>query len=895
MDPNPGVARTAGPAGTIWPPTDLFHIVTAPIDQPLLSTRVAVDETRDLTLDRLRAQLSDRYEVERKLGAGGMAAVYLAKDIKHDRQVAIKVLHPELAATIGGDRFEREIRTAAKLQHPNILGMFDSGVADGLLFYVMPFVEGESLRDRLDRESQLPVEDAIQITLEVADALGYAHAKGIVHRDIKPDNVMLSGGHALVADFGIARAAGEAGSAKLTSTGMSVGTPTYMAPEQAVGESVGPTADLYSLGCMLYEMLAGDPPFTGKNGAAIMAKHAMEAVPSVRIVRQSVPEEVEQAIFAAMGKVPADRPQTAAAFSEILGIPLGTTATRRVVGRITGAQRVITGAQPVLEAAPPAWRKPWVIAATVVLVAAGAFAAWKASVGGPAPAGQDAGGLSRRRVAVLYFDDLSRDSSLGYVSDGLTEGLIANLASVQGLSVVSPGGSDQVRGTTLSLDSVARLLNVGTIVRGSVEPSGDRIRINVRLVDGVGGGDIGDRKALTLPADQFVAARDSLTSAVAELLRSEIGLDVLRSQQRAETGNSAAWSLVQRAEQLRKRGEAAAGGGDQETMHREFSGADSLLAEAERLDGDWVRPVIARANLDYRRSRLVPRDPVAIRTWLDSGMVDVNRALARQANDPDALELRGNLQYWGWLVNLYPDQAEAQRILLAAQADFERATELNPQQAGAFASLSHLYYQNGSNVDINLAARRALEADAFLSNADVVLDRLFLSSYDLDQFTDAEKWCAELQRRFPGNFTAPRCGLYLMTMRSGKPQPDSAWALAERMAALAPATRQPLQEMTARQLVAAVLARAGLADSARRVSESSLGTAEVDPTRDLQNAAAFVSTLVGDTAQAVQRLGVYLSANPRRLAGYALDPGWWFRPIQADRRFRLLVGAAPNR
>ena len=851
------------------------------------------DESRDETLDKLRSELSGRYDIERKLGAGGMASVYLARDLKHDRQVAIKVLHPELAATIGGDRFEREIRTAAKLQHPNILGMFDSGDAAGLLFYVMPFVEGESLRDRLDRETQLPVEDAIQIILEVADALGHAHSKGVVHRDIKPDNVMLSGGHALVADFGIARAAGEGANQKLTSTGMSLGTPTYMAPEQAVGEAVGPTADIYSLGCMLYEMLAGEPPFTGKNGAMIMAKHAMEAVPSVRIVRQSVPDEVEQAIFAAMGKVPADRPQSAGAFMEIFGIPMGTTATRRVVSRTTGSHRVITGAQPALAPPVPAWRKPSAILAAAVVLTAGAFGVWKLSAGGStATLDRMAGGLDRQRLAVLYFDDLSPDSSLRYMGDGLTEGLIANLGAVQGLGVVSAGGSEQVRGTTLEMDSVARFLGAGTLVRGSVEPAGRQVRVTVRLIDGVGGAEIGERKTFTLAVEQFVDARDSLAGAVAELLRNEIGAQLTRVQTRAETRNSNAWSLVQRAEQLRRRGEAAAVGGDQDAMHREFQSADSLLGEAERLDGSWVRPIVARAMLDYRRSRLVPRDQVVIRAWLDSGMVDVDRALAKEANDADALELRGNLQYWGWLVNLYPDAAESQRVLLAAQADFEKATTLNPRQAGAFASLSHLYYQNGTAVDVNLAARRAMEADAFLSNADVVLDRLFLSSYDLDNFTDAERWCAELQRRFPRSYTAPRCGLYLMTMRNGTASPDSAWKLVDNMVSLAPSLRQPLQRLAGSQFAAAVLARAGLADSARKVSESSLGGADVDPTRDLHHAGAFVFTLLGDTAQAVRLLSVYLSANPRRLASYGQDPGWWFRPLQNDRRFRLLVGSS---
>ena len=279
-------------------------------------------------LGRLQASLGARYQIQRELGRGGMATVFLATDIKHEREVAIKVLHPELSENLGVERFDREIKTVAKLQHPNILSLFDSGEADGLLYYVMPFVYGESLGDRLQREPMLPIETALSITLEVADALGYAHSLGIIHRDIKPDNIMLSGNHALVADFGIAKAISSIeGGAKLTEAGVAVGTPLYMSPEQAVGDPAGPTSDLYSLACVLYEMLAGAPPFTGANARQIMARHAMEQVPSLQVIRDTVPDEVEDAIMAAMAKVPADRPQTAAQFAEILGAQPGVTAS----------------------------------------------------------------------------------------------------------------------------------------------------------------------------------------------------------------------------------------------------------------------------------------------------------------------------------------------------------------------------------------------------------------------------------------------------------------------------------------------------------------------------------------------------------------------------------------
>jgi serine/threonine-protein kinase len=269
--------------------------------------------------ERLAAALGDRYRLERELGQGGMATVYLAYDLKHDRQVAIKVLRPELAAVIGADRFLSEIKTTANLQHPHILPLFDSGAAQGVLYYVMPFVEGESLRDRLQREKQLPIADGVRIATEVADALEYAHRRGIVHRDIKPENILLHEGRALVADFGIALAASKAGDSRMTQTGMSLGTPSYMSPEQAMGErEIGPRSDVYALGATTYEMFTGEPPFTGPTAQSIVAKVMTErpAAPSSR--RDTLPPGVDAAVMTALQKLPADRWGTAKEFAEAL-------------------------------------------------------------------------------------------------------------------------------------------------------------------------------------------------------------------------------------------------------------------------------------------------------------------------------------------------------------------------------------------------------------------------------------------------------------------------------------------------------------------------------------------------------------------------------------------------
>jgi tRNA A-37 threonylcarbamoyl transferase component Bud32/membrane-associated phospholipid phosphatase len=259
-------------------------------------------------LDAFQTELADQYAIEGEIGRGGMATVYLAQDLKHDRRVAVKVLLPELSTSLGSQRFLREVKIAAGLQHPHILPIYDSGEAAGLLYYVMPYVEGQTLRERLERETQLPIDDAVQIVRDVANALSYAHKRGIVHRDIKPENILISEGYAVVADFGIARALEEAGGDRLTQTGVAIGTPAYMSPEQVKeGSQVDGRSDLYSLGCVLYEMLAGQPPFSGATPQVIMARHALDPVPPLRTVRSTVPDSVEWAVAKTLAKVPADR------------------------------------------------------------------------------------------------------------------------------------------------------------------------------------------------------------------------------------------------------------------------------------------------------------------------------------------------------------------------------------------------------------------------------------------------------------------------------------------------------------------------------------------------------------------------------------------------------------
>ncbi|HEY6208013.1 MAG TPA: serine/threonine-protein kinase, partial [Gemmatimonadales bacterium] len=563
-------------------------------------------------LETLRDALAGRYTVERELGRGGMATVFLAEDLKHRRPVAIKVLHPELAAAVGAERFLREIEIAARLQHPHILPLYDSGAAGSLLYYVMPYVEGESLRDRLNREKQLGLEDAVRITTEVAGALAYAHSHGVVHRDIKPENILLSGGTAVVADFGIARALSVAGESQpLTQTGTVVGTPAYMSPEQATGsEQVDGRSDQYSLACVLYEMLVGEPPFTGATPQAVMARHSLDAVSRPSIVRATIPDAVEHAVLRALNKVPADRFPTTALFAEEIQRPSTVTDPR---ARITRATSVA-----------PRWLglpRKVAVAAGAAVVIVGALAArslWPGARTSRDPA--VAGGLDPRHVAVLYFQDLSQGKKLGYLADGLTEALIERLAGLPTLDVTSKNGAAQYRDVNVPRDSIARALKVGNLIEGSVEEVADRLRVTVRLVDGASGADV-ERQSFEWPKGDVLRVRDSVAAQVARFLRRPLGDEIRLREERKGTKNVAAWVLVQQAERESRDAQALAARDSLAAALGDLRRADTLLAQAEQLDANWPQPIVSRAAVAYRESRLLQTaDPTRAALAIDRGL-----------------------------------------------------------------------------------------------------------------------------------------------------------------------------------------------------------------------------------------------------------------------------------
>jgi len=614
-------------------------------------------------LGQLAAALGDRYRLERELGQGGMAVVFLAEDLKHRRRVAIKLLKPELSAVLGSERFVREIAIAATLQHPHILPLYDSGQAGGLFYYVMPFVEGESLRQRLAREQQLPLDAALQITREVGSALQHAHEHGVIHRDIKPENIMLSGGHAVVADFGIARALDAASAEQLTRSGMVVGTPQYMSPEQAGGAAVDGRTDQYSLACTLYEMLIGQPPFTGPSALAVIARHSVDPVPSLRVVRQTVPQAVEGAIIQAMAKVPADRFASIQRFLDALQSP-GIASLPQTVSPWPRSRLVMT-----------------TLGAGVLVV----VVAWWA-VAGRTARRTPPGSRPIRAVAVLPFQDLAGSSDGAYLGEGMTEGLIADLAQIGSLKVISGSSGSVAQGTARSLADLARELGIEAVVKGSIRRAGDTIRVNVRLLHvpdstPVFTGDYQGRLG------QLPDLQREITVAITGSINAE-----LKGDERSRL--DARREVDQRAYEAYLRGRF-------HLERRELERARTMFEQAGRIAPDWAPPLVGLANY---YTALPFFSDVAPAEVLPKARAALVQALALDETLAEAHAATGYIRAyyeWDWR---------------AAEQEFRRALELRPNYTDAYFSYSRF-----------LASRRRLdEAIAQLDRA-VELDPLSLS------------------------------------------------------------------------------------------------------------------------------------------------------------------------
>src|SRR3990167_8027904 len=455
-----------------------------------------------LPIDNLRKALEGAYTINRELGRGGMSAVFLAQDCKHGRAVAIKVLHPELAASVGPERFLQEIQLAARLNHPHILGLHDSGSVDGMLYYVMPYVEGESLRERLDREQQMSIEEAVHHGRAIASALDYANRQGVVHRDVKPENVMLYEGEAMVMDFGIAKAMSNVGSETLTQTGMMVGTPAYVSPEQAAGDlNLDGRSDQYSLGCMMYEMLTGERPFSGATPQAVMTKRFTETPRPVRALRAAVPESIERAVSKAMATEPNSR----------------FTSTGQFGQALTSGSLSTPNDTTVLPAPPVSMAKS---------------------------------------VAVLPFANRSADEETEFFSDGMAEEIINALSKIQALRVASRTSSFAFKGKNEDIGEIGKKLKVSTVLEGSVRRMGNKLRITAQLVNVADGYHLWSERYDREMEDVF-AIQDDISQAIAKALRVVLSDDEKKQIKKERSVNVEAYDYylrgIQHMHQLRRK------------------------------------------------------------------------------------------------------------------------------------------------------------------------------------------------------------------------------------------------------------------------------------------------------------------------------------------------------
>ena len=835
-------------------------------------------------LERLRQSLAERYHFDRELGQGAFAIVFLAHDLRHERLVAIKVLRVEPGTELNQIRFHQEIRLLAGLQHPNIVPVHDSGHVAELLYYVMPYVRGETLRERIHRERRLDLTDAVRITSEIADALAYAHRQGVIHRDIKPENVLLSESHAMLADFGIARAIYSSRVQRITNPSSgSPGTPAYMSPEQILGQQpVDSRSDIYSLGCVLFEELTGKPPFEGPEG---FAKRFTGPVPSARLARPEVPPGLDAVVTRALAPKPSERFRDASEMCEALSQV--ETGNRVVSSDGAEVHPVPNKREPVL------WTWRWWIAAAAAAAILTVVAA-PPVVGFLARPAANASHSDARRIAVLDFEDQSPDHTLGHIASGLAVSLIHELADVPAIQVVSRNSIKSLHDRGFGLDSLVRTLGIGSLVEGSVQSSGDRLRVRIQVVDALSNTQL-QSATLERPMGELFMLEDDVAHGVAVILRRQLGVQVRVRETIAGTTNARARELVFRADKLRDDASKALDAADTaeatnavELLHA----ADSVLALAENADRRWLAPVVDRGwvALDLAQHLSGAARAENFQRAIDNA----DRALDRDSANVSALELRGTALYWQ-AARLDLNDSEFSRRLGSAKGSLEAALSKDSSLATAWGTLSLVLTARGEAVAATRAARTAMSMDTYLKDGPSILLALYATNLMKGSFQDAFKWCEQGARDYPADARFMECKLTLLAEdQSRPPDPRAAWALIERANTVDPpahakATGRDFLPIYRQMMGAIVLARAGQIDSARAVAKR---VEEVLPPHselhtDFIYDKAYLHLILGERSEAVRLLSEYLVARPSLRGLVSKHPRW--QPLWKEPAFIRII------
>ena len=794
--------------------------------------------------------VAGRYRIQRKLGEGAAAVVFLAHDERHGRDVALKILRPEVAVALGGARFEREITLSARLSHPHIVPMLDAGETDypgspngaKVLYYVMPVLQGASLRDRLNQQGQLSFDETLQITRDVGLALDYAHAQGVVHRDIKPENVLIGGGTAVVADFGVAKIVSDGSSSNsLTRTGFALGTVLYMSPEQSTAGPVDSRSDIYALGCMVYEMLAGEPPFTGPTPQSILAKHFTDAVPLVRRLRPNVPPGTDEAIATAMAKTPADRFATAgeltAALERARTTGMTSLGASGYVAPSAGAPAPVpsrTGSTNRSRGMTIALGALGVIALVVALIVLRVRA-------GVAPPTRSADSV--RAIAVLPFDDVSPAKDQEYFATGMADELVTALARLPNLRVAARTSSFALRNTTLSPAEIGRRLRVSALLTGSIAKDGNRLRIRTELVD-VNADSVLWRRSFDRELKDVFEVQEQIAQTVVSQLR-VLGAGG-KSLVTVPTNDTAAYALYLRG-RLAWNERTAGSLGQAVSYFKQAIAKDSGYARAWAGLADTYNVIglnfYGHPGENFQLGREAARKAIA----LDSTLAEAHAALASAT-------------------------AFLERDYIAAEKSYETAIRLDPTYPTTYYFYS-IFLVNLRRADDGIAnAKLAHDLDPSSPALAQVVGMAYLNSGRFAESIEPFRVAISLQPRyyFPHSWYA------IALARTA--QRDSALAEAHEAVRLAP------DNMLVRVFLGQTYALVGQRDSAYAIARS---IEALQPTTSVPNVMlGRLYAITGDKDRALAAIRRGIDANEAQ-AGQLLIPG--FDALAGDPRFEAML------